>query len=151
VVTIADSYPEWPTPQRPFVRPLHDFGALLTAVSVNGDGSPRYPAARRLWERAFEGQDLPEDPARQLRDSERGGSIDAAFLAQSIALSDVRMRGQRLMQLAFGYRVFGDATAGEIDDVLVALRAFARYRTAMLGVEQIGIRKPAVCHCRAAR
>jgi hypothetical protein len=144
VLTIADSYPEWPTPQRPFVRPLHDFGALLTAVSVNGDGSPRNPGARRLWELAFERQDLPEDPARQLRNSERGGSIDAAFLAQSIALSDVRLRGQRVMQLAFGYRVFGDAAPGETDDVLVALRAFARYRTAMLGLEQAGVRRPAV-------
>jgi hypothetical protein len=150
VAAIADSYPEWPTPQRPFVRPMHDFATLLTAVSVNEDGSPRYPAARRLWERAFEGQDLPDEPARELRDSQRNGSIDAAFLAQAIAMSDVRMRGQRLMQLAFGYRVFGDATADETDDVLVALRAFARYRTAMLGIEQMGIRKPAV-YVTAAR
>jgi hypothetical protein len=150
MAAIADSYPEWPTPQRPFVRPLHDLATLLTAVSVNEDGSPRYPAARRLWERAFEGQDLPDDPARQLRDSQRSGSIDAAFLAQAIAMSDVRMRGQRLMQLAFGYRVFGDATAGESDDVLVALRAFARYRTSMLAIEQMGISKPAV-YATAAR
>ena len=76
---IADAYPEWPTPRRPFVRPLHDLATLVTAVSVNEDGSPRYPAARRLWERAFEGQDLPEDPARQLRDSERSGSIDCGL------------------------------------------------------------------------
>jgi hypothetical protein len=143
VDAMADAYPEWPTPQRPFVRPMHDFATLLTVVSVNEDGRPRYPDARRLWERAFEGPDLPGDPARELRDSERSGSIDAAFLAQAIAMSDVRLRGQRLMQLAFGYRVFGDA-AGENDDVLVALRAFARYRTAMLGLEQMGVRQPAM-------
>jgi hypothetical protein len=48
------------------------------------------------------------------------------------------------MQLAFGHRVFGDAPAGEIDDVFVALRGFTRYRTAMLALEQIGARRPAV-------
>ena len=141
---VADSYPEWPTSQRPFVRPLHDFGTTLLAVAVENDGTPRYPASRRLWERAFDGDALPDDPARLLRDSERSGSIDAGWLAQIIAMSDVRVRGQRLMQLAFGHRVFGDAPPGEAENVLIALRAFGRYRTAMLGLEQAGIRKPAI-------
>jgi hypothetical protein len=141
---IADSYPEWPTTQRPFVRPLHDFGVTLLAVTVDKDGVPRYPASRKLWERAFDGGTLPEDPARLLRDSERSGSIDAAWLAQTIAMGDVGVRGMRLRQLAFGHRVFGDAAPGEAENVLIALRAFARYRTAMLGLEQAGIRKPAI-------
>ena len=141
---LASAYPEWPTAQRPFVRPLHDFGSTLLAVSVNDDGSPRQPAARRLWERAFDGDGLPDDPARELRDNGRNGAIDAAWIAQTIAMSDVRVRGQRLMQLAFGFRVFADAAPGETEDVLVALRAFTRYRTAMIGLEQAGIRKPAV-------
>jgi len=141
---VASAYPEWPTAQRPFARPLHDFGSTLLAVSVNDDGSPRQPAARRLWERAFDGETLPDDAARELRDNGRSGTIDAAWLAQTIAMSDVRVRGQRLMQLAFGHRVFADAAPAETEDVLVALRAFIRYRTAMLGLEQAGIRKPAV-------
>jgi hypothetical protein len=144
VGAVADSYPEWPTPQRPFVRPLHDFGATLLAAAVEPDGAPRHPAGRKLWERVFEGEGLPEDPARLLRDSERSGSFDAAWMAQTIAMSDVRVRGLRVMQLAFGHRVFGDAAPEEAEDVLIALRAFVRYRTAMLGLEQAGIRKPAL-------
>jgi hypothetical protein len=147
---VSSSYPEWPTVQRPFVRPLHDFGALLNAVSVNVDGSPRSPALRLLWQRAFEGQNLPDDPAQELREDEPSGSIDAAWLAQNIAVVDVRTRAQRLMQLAFGHRVFGDAAPGDVEDVLVALRAFARYRTAMLALEQAGIRRPAL-YVAAAR
>jgi hypothetical protein len=144
VGAIADSFPEWPTPQRPFVRPLHDFGSTLLAAAVEPGGAPRHLAARKFWERVFEEEGLPEDPARLLRDSERSESIDAAWLAQTIAMSDVRLRGLRLMQLAFGHRVFGDVAPGEAEDVLIALRAFVRYRTAMLGLEQAGIRKPAI-------
>jgi hypothetical protein len=147
VDAIADSYPEWPTPQRPFVRPLHDFGSTLLAAAVEPGGAPRHPATRKFWERVFEGDALPEDPARLLRESERSESIDAAWLAQMIAMSDVRARGLRLMQLAFAHRVFGNAAApmnDEAVDMLVALRAFVRYRTAMLGLEQAGIRKPAI-------
>jgi hypothetical protein len=147
VDAIAGSYPEWPTTQRPFVRPLHDFGSTILAAAVEAGGAPRHPASRKFWERVFEGEGLPEDPARLLRDSERSGSIDAAWLAQTIAMSDVRVRGLRVMQLAFGHRVFGGAAPPMNDDaadVLVALRAFVRYRTAMLGLEQAGIRKPAI-------
>jgi hypothetical protein len=144
VEAVSGSYPEWPTPQRPFVRPLHDLGALLNAVSVLEDGSPRPPALRLLWRRAFEGPNLPDDPAGELREEEPGGTIDAAWLARNIAMLDVRMRAQRLMQLAFGHRVFGDAAPGEAEDILVALRAFTRYRTAMLALEQIGIRRAGV-------
>ena len=144
VSAIAGSYPEWPTARRPFVRPLHDFSSTLLAVRVEDDGTPRYPASRRLWERAFDGEKLPEDPARLLREGERSGSIDAAWLSQTIATGDVGVRAVRVKQLAFGYRVFGEAAPSEAENVLIALRGFARYRTAMLGLEQAGIRKPAI-------
>ncbi len=144
VGAVAVAYPEWPAPQRPFVRPLHDFGSLLTAVGVHEDGSPRAPAAQLLWERAFEKADLPDDPARQLRDSGRSGTIDAAWFAENVAVMDVRVRAQRLMQVAFAYRVLGDAAPDEANDVLVALRAFTRYRSAMLALEQMGVRRPAL-------
>jgi hypothetical protein len=144
VDAIAGSYPEWPTAQRPFVRPLHDFGSTLLAAAVEPGGAPRHPAARRFWERVFEGDGLPEETARLLRDSERSPPIDAAWLAQTIAMSDVRLRGLRVMQLAFGHRVFGDAAPGDAEEVLIAMRALVRYRTAMLALEQAGVRKPSM-------
>ncbi len=151
VTAVAAAYPEWPTNERPFVRPLHDLGSLFNTISVNADGSPKLPSARRLWERAFESQDLPDDPARLLRDADREGPIDAAWLAENVAIVDVRSRGQRLMQLAFGYRVFDVTGPAEAEGVLVALRAFVGYRTVALAVEQMGLRTPAVYVAAARR
>ena len=134
------------------VRPS---AARLRLASDRGCASTRMearatPAARRLWERAFEKADLPDDPARQLRDSERSGTIDAAWLAENVAVMDVRVRAQRLMQVAFAYRVLGDAAPDDANDVLVALRAFTRYRSAMLALEQMGVRRPPL-YAAAAR
>jgi hypothetical protein len=147
---IGVAYPEWPTAERPFIRPLHDLGSLLNSVDVNADGRPKEPAGRRLWERAFESQELPIDAERQLRDYDRDGPIDAGWVAQAIAATDVRTRGQRLMQIAFGYRMFGGTDAASRADLLVALRAFPVYRTVMLGLEQMGVRRPSV-YAAAAR
>ena len=147
---IAAAYPEWPSNERPFVRPLHDFGSLVMSVAVNADGSPRQPSTRQLWEQVFENQELNGDPARLLRTAERTVAIDAAWLAETVALTDVRTRGERLMQIAFAFRVFPDAGAPG-DDLIVALRAFVGYRTLALGLEQMGVRQPAIYAAAARR
>lgn len=138
------AFAEWPTRERPFSRPLRDTAAILMAVDVNADGTPRPPAARGLWSRAFEGGDLPPEPARLLHEDDREGVIDAAWLAEHIGAAEGTTRMTRLTQLAFGYRVFGSADAASLPDALLALRALPRYRAAMLALEQIGIRRPAV-------
>jgi hypothetical protein len=146
---IAAAYPEWPTLERPFVRPLYDWGTVVNSISINADGSPGLPAAQRLWARAFDMQDLPQDPARELREDERDGVLDAAWLAQTVALADVRVRGRRVMQLAFGYRLF-DGTSNP-EDVLVAIGALPRYRMLLMSLERMGVRTPAVYAAAARR
>src|SRR5439155_1489999 len=69
--------------------------------------------------------------------------IDAAWLIDTIGSVEVRLRAERLDQLSFGQRVFaGAAETSERGDVLVALRAFSRYRMLLWTVERIGIRAP---------
>jgi hypothetical protein len=149
VEALSSAYQEWPSTERPFVRPLHEFGSLVMSIAVNPDGSPRHPSWRWLWELAFESQDLQADPTR-FRETDRPGSFDPAWLAETVAMTDVRTRGERLMQVAFAFRVF-DGAAMPDDDLLVALRAFVGYRTLALGLEQMGVRRPALYAVAARR
>src|SRR6185503_20773101 len=99
--------------------------------------------------RVFGGTDLPDDAARQMRNAEED-PIDAAWLAGAVGSADVRLRSERLDQIAFGQRVFGAADANERGDVLVALRAMSRYRMLVWTLERMGITTPAV-YATAAR
>ena len=98
----------------------------------------------------FESADLPADPARTLKISAEERPVEAAWLVGLTAAGDMRVRAERLDQLAFGQRVFAGASAAELPDVLVALRAVRRYHMLMVTLDRIGIRKPAL-YAAAAR
>ena len=133
----------------PFGRASYDLSMTLTRIEVDENGAPREPAARAFWSRVFGGPELPDDAARQVRALDED-PIDAAWLVQEIGAADVRLRAERLDQLAFGQRVFGKTAAAERGDVLVALRALSRYRMLIWTLERIGITAPAV-YAGAAR
>ena len=133
----------------PLGRASYDLTMTLSRVEAGADGTPVAPAARGFWSRVFGGSDLPDDPARQLRDIDEE-PIDAAWLVEAIGPVDVRVRAERLDQIAFGQRLFGAADAAARADVLVAVRALSRYRMLMWTLERIGIRAPAV-YAQAAR
>jgi hypothetical protein len=133
----------------PFGRASYDLSMALTRVDVGADGTPLPPASRGLWSRVFAGTDIPDDPARQLRTVDED-PIDAAWLIEMIGSADVRLRAERLDQIAFGQRVFAAAGPAERADVFVALRAMARYRMLMWTLDRIGIRAPAA-YAAAAR
>ena len=144
---------------QPFVRPPYDLTALLMRVRVDADGVPMAPSSRGFWARVVEGVDLPDDPAKLLKMSADDRPVDAAGLASLAGLAgragsssgaDIRLRAERLDQLAFGQRVFSKASSAEMPDVLVAVRAFRRYRMLMITLERIGIGKPAT-YAAAAR
>jgi len=133
----------------PFGRASYDVLMTLSRVEVDPDGTPIAPASRGFWSRVFSGNDLPDDPARQLRTIEEE-PIDAAWLIDAIGSVDLRARAERLDQIAFGQRMFATADAAERADVLVAVRALGRYRMLMWTFERIGIRAPGV-YAMAAR
>ena len=67
--------------------------------------------------------------------------IDAAWLAGALSAGDARTKVEHLEQFGFGQRVFGDATAADMPDVFVAVRAHRTYRALMTTLERMGIRK----------
>jgi hypothetical protein len=134
---------------QPFVRQSYDFTAALSRVRVDADGRPTAPSARGFWARAMATPDLPVDPAAELGSIDNT-PIDAAWLAELTTTGDIRLRAERLDQIAFGQRVFAEATQDEMPDVFVATRAFRRYRMLMVTLERIGIRTPAL-YAAAAR
>ena len=143
------SYREWHLRTLPFGRSPYDLAMTLLRIDVGPTGAPAPPASGAWWSRVFSGNDVTDESARQTRGAE-DDPIDAAWLTEAVGDADVRQRGGRLDQIAFGQRVFGTATADERGDVFVALRAFSRYRMLMVTLDRIGIRKPAV-YAGAAR
>jgi len=133
----------------PLGRASYDLTMTLSRIEAAADGTPMAPAARGFWSRVFGGSDLPDDPARQVRAIDEE-PIDAAWLVEAIGPVDVRVRADRLDQIAFGQRLFGATDAAARADVLVAVRGLSRYRMLMWTFERIGIRAPAA-YAQAAR
>jgi hypothetical protein len=133
----------------PFGRASYDLTMTLMRLQVEADGTPRQPASRGFWTRVFSGSDVPDDSARLLRNAD-DDPVDAAWLSETIGSVDVRVRAERLDQIAFGQRVFGGAEPGQRGDVFVAVRALAHYRMLMWTLERMGIGAPEV-YAAAAR
>jgi hypothetical protein len=149
LTTGVDSYRESHLRTLPFGRASYDLSMTLMRLEVEANGVPRQPASRGLWSRVFSGPELPDDDARQMRNVE-DDPIDAAWLVAAVGSADVRLRSERLDQIAFGQRVFGTPGANDRGDVLVALRAMSRYRMLMWTLERMGVKTPAV-YASAAR
>jgi len=150
-VTVAlGAYRESHLKTLPLGRASFDVSMTLMRLQVGDDGTPRPPASHAFWSRVFSGTDLPEDPARQLRSAD-DEPIDAAWLLETIGSADVRLRSERLDQIAFGQRVFAAAEPGARADVFLAVRALSHYRMLMWTLERIGIRAPDVYAAAARR
>jgi len=146
----ADIDPAWKTLERPFSRPLYDPSTMLGLVTVGAQGEPAAPAYRRFWDRALAGIELPSAGTRELKDVFEYGVVDGAWLAEHVLQGLSPERQARLGCFAFGQRVFGSATAEELDDALVAIRACARFPALVVTLERAGVRRPAT-YASAAR
>jgi hypothetical protein len=145
------AFREWHIRTMPFNRASYDLAMTLGRIDVDANGVPSAPRSRGFWSRLFSSPDLPDDAARQLRGIDEE-PIDAAWLAETIGSADVRQRSERLEQISFGQRVFGEVGAAGRDraDVFVALRALSRYRMLIVTLDRIGIRAPSL-YVAAAR
>ncbi|MBI3491010.1 MAG: hypothetical protein HY047_04350 [Acidobacteria bacterium] len=144
-----DAFHDWHVRTQPFGRAAYDLSMVLTRLQVDDTGVPAAPGSRALWSRVFGGADLSEGAAKQIRGVD-DDPVDAAWLTETVGSVDVRQRGERLDQIAFGQRVFADAWKSGSADVFVALRALPRYRMLLFTLERIGITSPAV-YAAAAR
>ena len=86
-----------------------------------------------------------------MREAAEDGVADAAFLAGLLAGKFSRDRRLIIERVAFGQRTFGEVADADMQDVFVALRAYGRFPAAMLALERIGIRKPALFALAARR
>jgi hypothetical protein len=119
---------EWHPRMVPFSRISYDLAMAALRLAVRDDGSPMPPASRTLWARVLGvGDPSDEQP------------IDAAWIAEHVVTSDVRQRGDRLDQIAFAQRVFGDRAVDPAELVLV-LKALPRHRALLLEFERAGFR-----------
>jgi hypothetical protein len=140
LISAENARDEFDVNLRPFARPVADPSLMLMRVRVMPDGTPGRPSARLFWERAFESADLPDDPARRLRNLQEDGVVDAGWLAEAMAGKDLHARVDRLDQLFFGQRVFAGASDADLPQALVAVRALPRFRMLMLALERMGVR-----------
>src|SRR5262249_3429277 len=112
------AYRDWHLKTLPFGRASYDLAMTLARVGVNEDGTPATGLTRGFWSRALVGREAPSDEDQPL---------DAAWLTETIGSSDVRQRGDRLDQLAFGQRLLRSippADDAERSDLLFVIRSF---------------------------
>lgn len=147
----ADIDPAWKTLERPFARPLYDSSTMLGLVAVGEQGEPTAPAYRRFWDRALTGIEVPAAGTRELRDVFEDGVVDAAWLAEHVLQGLSPERQARLGCFAFGQRVFGSASAEELEDALVAVRACVRFPALVMTLDRAGVRRPATYAVAARR
>ena len=140
----------WSIADLPFIRPSFDAGLLLSNLQLNNGGLVA-PGYRRLWERGVNGIDIPDSNDHQMREPAEDGVADAAFLAGLLTAKLARERQLIIERVAFGQRNFATSGDAEMQDALVALRALGRFPAAMLALERIGIRKPALFALAARR
>src|SRR5262249_13000151 len=120
------AFSQWQIKEYPFQPPPYDVAWLLARVHVNENGTVVGPASRKFWRRALDSTELPDDPARQLRNIEEDGTVDAAWLADTICVQNHERRRERMHRLLFGQRVFATAGLNELPDVLTSVRALTR-------------------------
>lgn len=140
----SDGFPGWGVSERPFSRPSDDAVVMLTRIIADERGVPSAPSWRAFWSDAFDGLDIPQEPARALGNVERDGIVDAAWLAEATLNAPTHLRAERLDQLAFGQRAFAGIDKSALPDALIAVRAFPRYRMLVLTLERLGVTSPGV-------
>jgi hypothetical protein len=136
----GDSF--WDEGRAHMTRPAVDPARVLLELPVSRDGALAPPWRREFWEAV-----LDETRAASASTGEPE-PVDAVFLVDRIANEDAAAAPQRLALLHFAHRSFADAD--ESEQMLEALRGFARAPALMLSLERIGLRDPDV-HAAAAK
>ena len=133
----------WDPVARPFSRGLYDAAQLLMFTPVMPDGRPGPISWRKLWEKAFDSDELADRPESELKNVERDGVVDAAWMVARLApehqapkraVGDVAVRAARLRRR--------DGCA--IPQLLVVLRGYDTFRALGDTLERAGISQPDV-------
>ena len=124
----------WRSSVGAYGRPLVDPARMLESAAVDGTGRLARPNRRRFWEAVFGlGRSTADD-----------AEVDAAWLVAAVGPVSAQARRDRLTQLTFGQRVFGDAPEASLRDVTTALRGLVSCPALILTLDRMGVRDPAL-------
>jgi hypothetical protein len=140
VSSFANCYPSSATTY-PFTLRSYDSALLLLEVAITAAGEPAGPRWRRFWNRALSGDSLPDNPANDLRDLKNDGTVDAAWMVDTLCGADAADRGAVFVTFLAGHRTFSGVADAELPDALVALRARRLYPAVFMVLEQAGVRR----------
>jgi hypothetical protein len=125
-----------------FARPIVDPARVLMEVRVSESGALAPPASRALWEAVFSGDPAPD---RAPAGRERLGTsdpVDAPWLAEQVGVGPASRCRERLTQVVFAQRLFGDAPPDALEDVVVAVSALRQRPALVLALERMDVRDP---------
>ena len=115
---------------------------LLSLVSTDDSGLPVGPAWSGLWKEALDGVELPRNPGRDVRDTQRSGPVEASRLLERV-FRDPEWIAGRTAAFLFAQRRFAGVAAADLPDVLTTLRGFPLYTSLVSTLDRMGVESPA--------
>lgn len=116
---------------------------VLSLVRTDDSGLPAGPAWSGLWKEALDGVALPRDPARDVRDAQRGGPVEPSRLLERV-FRDPEWIAGRTAAFLFAQRRFAGVAAAELPDVLTTLRGFPLFTSLVSTLDRMGVASPAI-------
>ena len=95
-------------------------------------------------ERILDGDSLPEHPENDLKNLQKDGTADAAWLVDTLVPTNQAVRRSRLESWLFAQRVFGAVPESGLPQVLVAMRGYSTFRTLVDTLERLGLTDPSL-------
>jgi hypothetical protein len=136
----ADS--NWRLEDHPFLRGVTDPWMVSSRIALDGERVAP-PAAQWFWEALFERSDLTR---RNIANVERepGSPVTLAWLAQRISSVAAIERRDRFEMVRFAQGVFGKLSGDDLNEALLALGGYRRYRSLLLSLDRMAIGTPRV-------
>ena len=131
------AFKEWHVRTMPYSRAPWDFAMAVMRLEVNENGAPAPPASRAIWSRALASTDVFEEAVLPAKGAD--ALIDAAWLAEAVGEADIRLRVDRLDQIALAQRRFAALAPEDVPSAVAAVRGLPHYRMLLLTLDRIGV------------
>ena len=140
--SLRAALPSWHPGARPFWRSAVDPGLFLAQVNADASGSLRLPGGRRFWDASFDGTglDVTEEAAREAwRDP---APVEPAWLVARVFSGAPGVQVTRAEQVLMAAHWRSAAREDSARDLLVTLRAHARFPELLRVLDRIGVADP---------
>lgn len=130
----------WRVEDRPFSRPAIDGFLVLAGLRVGDDGRWRGPTSRRFWRDVFDGRDPSGDEEDWHEAVAEAEPVSAGWLLERVLVTDPAVARRRYGAVRFVQRLFADAPAPMLVQVLHAARGLIEQPALVLTLERVGVR-----------